>query len=610
MRCIRRAVVLTPCNALLVQHVAASDRMPTLINAERVDSSVYQESLLYKASHLATPLTDEEIKNKRYFRFPARSGDHYKEKGLTPDAKRLVAEAEEEYLSSLEALTSRPGGPMLAAEPRTEIDEEGNTIQVRRLAMPFGETYVPSTKERFSVRGQVGQLSNTRSDKWLDVRKDSDHSLLMSNKVDEVLDSKMLSTAKAEECTKLIGEVIRLKLSLRPSTWEGVFASWALDQTQPLLENYSKQRNQLQVTDTVDRQAIASNLNRYSDLMRSTYLYLRSTFTAPTPSIMEHVMRSLALSGRNDKRTFHFANRILLDADKYVCLPTRTTYASFFDVCNKCEKMDFAVSRYADALDRLHIEPDCGMATSLLKGLNENGLVEEAVAFLSRMERIDADILFINTSLETLLLSDDPRALFSVYDSISEANLIPSSETFALLLLACERIGDWGPTTRLLSDMQRFKVRGSSQCLNLFLKGLLQQKLRSYAEQLYVTMKTKGVEVWPSLEDAMSAKIRLIGASPQLSASERKQWLKANKRHSGGSAALTRNLVEGARRRIDGQQNEAAEALLHDERPNDWINESTVSDRRSDEVDVDLDEEEDISPPPLTRRVPSPQYNH
>jgi len=166
-------------------------------------------------------------------------------------------------------------------------------------------------------------------------------------------------------------------LPLHRKTWEQLFHIWSYAHSQPLVATYlaaqEAARHRLlpsnsephMATSTPDgNQSAALEQQRYFEFMKRAYFHMRATFTAPSAQIIEHMMTAIALQRGTSKDTLHFATRLLLDCDKFVTLPTRTTLAAYFDVCNMCQAMDLAVNRFADALDKLHLEPDTGMATA------------------------------------------------------------------------------------------------------------------------------------------------------------------------------------------------------------------------------------------------------
>ena len=435
--------------------------------------------------------------------FPVKSRLHHFDKGLDADALRFVAEAEEQYRISAEyALQRAPGGT--AAPEKVVIEgDDGQQVEVRRIAAPFGETYVPSSKEAYAHRGKVGELSVLRDEKWMipDERRDASRSF------EAELRRLVLETGephrcegKPEKCVRMMIIARERQLFLQPSTVEMVMQLWQqADEDQH------------------------SNALRYLVPMKDTYLYLRSTLASPTPMIIEIMMLMLSRTDIPNKSHASFAHLLLLDCDRYVCLPSRTTYAAYFDICNKNELMHFAVARYSDAIDKMHLEPDTGMVHGLLRGLNQNGLVEEAVAFLARVKEVQLDVDLLNSVLETLLMSSDPRACFSAFSAASSAPILPTAETFTLLLLACDRTADWRMIRTILSTMQRRRIQGTSTCLNLLLKGLLHERLDEYAHQLFRTMTCKGVKVWPALYDAMPDKVRQLADRQSQDTHQRKE---------------------------------------------------------------------------------------
>jgi hypothetical protein len=429
--------------------------------------------------------------------FPVKSRLHHFDKGLDPDATRFVAEAEEQYrLSSERVYRRQPGGTGATAEKRRVLDTGENgaveEVEVLRIAAPFGETYVPSGKEAYAFRGKVGELTAQRDDKWMAADERRDASMAFEAEVRRVLlEAGGLLQDKAEACVAIMIAARQKRLLLQPATVEMAMQVW--QQADGDQEGSSP---------------------RYLGPMKDAYMYLRGTLAAPTPFMIEALMLMLARSDTPSKRDASFAHFLLLDCDRYVSVASRTTYAAYFDICNKNELMHFAVARYVDAVDRLHLEPDTGMVQALLRGLNQNGLVEEAVAFLARIKEIPLDVHLLNSIMETLLVSADPRACFSAYEASRSAPIIPNAETFTLLLLAADRLADWSSVRSVLATMQRRRIKGSPTLLNLLVKGLLHERLDGFAHQLYRTMVSKNIQVWGQLEDAMPSHVRIAaGAS-------------------------------------------------------------------------------------------------
>lgn len=509
------------------------------------------------------------VKRETAFKFGQRRGQHNLEHGLTSEARRVAAEAEEGYRLTSDSLQQRPGGLTGGEEVKRIDPSTGEEVIYRRYAAPFGETFVPSTDARFAFRNQIGQLSNTTNkDSWQfpEHRDVFNPSLLAERRVRHLLEAGELPLSeKIDLLGSAMSDVFRKQLPLQPKVWTALFTVWGQAHAEPLVEAYSQK--QLQLTSSTMASLPKSTTSdpiapehvphggllastqslKCLDWMKEAYFHMRSGFTAPTPQIMESLMGALALSGATDQPTVHLAHRILLDADRYVTLPTRTTYAAYFDICNRCEIMHFAVKRFADAIDNLFIEPDAAMATALLRGLHENGLVEEAIAMLARMQRIDADVQFLNASMETLLLSQDARAVLASYEAVvkEKRSIVPSSDTFTLMLLACERLADWTPVRNILSEMQLHRVKGDAQCLNLLLKGLLLQKMNTFAHQLYLTMRLKRIDVWPAVEAVLPSTI--TNAVATLSRKSLKRLTKQRQFLRGNEPfALTKQVVADA----------------------------------------------------------------
>lgn len=253
-------------------------------------------------------------------------------------------------------------------------------------------------------------------------------------------------------------------------------------------------------TDTIEEQSVFP----YIDIMIALYEHSGKTFNAPSAAMMEGVMLAIRYTAGNRRhpRYFSIATRLFLQSDQWFLLPSRATYASYFDLCAVHGEMGMALRRLVDAKEKLFVAPSAAMCRAIIEGLITNAMVPEATAFASRISEVPLDIFLLDAILEAVVLSEDPMAAFSIYDSACGSGVIPSTDTFALLLAACERSSQWEFGARkVLHEMQRLKVRGDPFTLNLLLKGLLLAGLTQYAKQLYLAMCTKGVNVWPQLVD-------------------------------------------------------------------------------------------------------------
>ncbi|GET88112.1 hypothetical protein, conserved [Leishmania tarentolae] len=456
------------------------------------------------------------------FRFAIKDSDRgLLDHGVTPDAISFIAEAEEEYRASSAYLHYRPGGAGMP-ESETHVDEvTGQQVTTTRIAAPFGETYVPSNRERFAERQRVGELSRQRDlvDKPFMLDEHAQLNLRKERQLCDLLASPMPQLAKAEEVAHfLLHSVYAQNLSLQPRTCESVMLLYSHASFLRRLEGPTKQMEssahdaarlaaRSSGGDTAAMQLTPHDVP-FLDDMRRLYSHQKRCFISPTPLSLEHLMTALSIIAAPNTTVFHLANRLLLDADKFVLLPTRTTYTAYFIVCHVNNAMQFAMARYTDAVQALQLPVDAPMLTALLKGLNESGYVEEAVSLLSRMQYVTVSTPLLNASLETLLLSEQALSCFSLYDAMRGSSLKPNAETYTLLLLACEKSQQWGRVTAILADMQRRRVRGNGQTLNMLLKGLLQERLHSFAVQLYQTMLSKKVPLWPALESGVRPLLR------------------------------------------------------------------------------------------------------
>ncbi|CAD2215268.1 hypothetical protein, conserved [Angomonas deanei] len=454
--------------------------------------------------------TNERRENEKGFGYPVkRENIGLFDRGVSPEAKDFIATAEAEYKASSDYLHQVPNG---MPETTTYIDEETGLLTERTtITAPVGETYIPSSKERYALRGNGEELQYQREKvKRYLLDEQAQLNLKKERQLDELLTSPMKALEKANEVALLLEQFYTQKLSLQRKTAENVMLLFSQVSLQQRMAAAAQRSPQLEAHDQKDTppllQASCASIHDVPFLkeMRRLYQHLKVCFVAPTPLVIEHLMSTLAVVTNPDKNVFHLANRLYLDCDRFVVLPTRSTYAAFFDICRVNDAMKVAVARWVDATAHLYISTDADMLTTLLKGLNERGYVQEAVALLGNVKEVPVTTPLLNASLETLLLSTDPLACYSLYEGVvKDGSVVPDAETYTLLLLACEKSGLWENTKLVLADMQRRRIKGSSQTLNLLLKGLLTQNLNSYAVQLYRTMRKKKVPVWSSLDSAL-----------------------------------------------------------------------------------------------------------
>lgn len=443
--------------------------------------------------------------------------------GVNLEAKQFAAEAEHAYHQHWEELHATPGGPMeeeLMTEGTTTSDSDGGGIERRRrrLIMPFGETKVGAGEVSFTTRGLEGELAlkkkaalQNRGDgpahdemAQLNLKKERQLRFLLGSSELPLLD-------KAKEVSSLLLEFISHEMSLQPSTAEELAVLFSLASVEMRLQ-------------PTDGSAVALDMDSMPFLlpMRQLYAHMKSLRISPTPLLIEYFMVMLdavtveQTSQQQQHPVFQLAQRLMLDCDRFLLLPTHTALAAYIHICESFRCMQFAIAQVTHAVRRLHIPVDAGMAAALVRGFTHCGEVESAIAILSRLRRIPFTRELLNASLEALVLSRDPMAAFSLHDMLllsnpqSSLSVRPDTETYTLLLLACEQTGFWHPVLGIAKGMERHRVKGSPACLNLLLKGLLMNGMVSSAAALYSRMQEKKVGVNDTLKRSLTAAIKKL----------------------------------------------------------------------------------------------------
>ena len=259
----------------------------------------------------------------------------------------------------------------------------------------------------------------------------------------------------------------------------------------------------------------AARRHVYADALFDMYHAMKAGFTAPTPKILEYLMFSAAYELRtNPQRPVALlesrAHKLWLDADRFAVAATKYTYTHYFEVCAAANVMHIALARYVDAREKLGVQPDAAMCTTVIRGFVRNGQTEEAVAFVGAMYAVPVDASLLDAVLECLGASTDPLAAFSVYRAMV-GRVRPGRLTFHYLMRACAKAGDFRETPFVLREMVRRGVQGTHATLNLALKGLLLLRRDEMAETLYVRMKRREHAVWPELEGRVSEAARERG---------------------------------------------------------------------------------------------------
>lgn len=475
--------------------------------------------------------------------------------GVSLDAKSFAAEAEEAYRRSFEALHAPPGG-VVAEQVEAEYDEEtGELLKPSRTiyTAPFGETYVPSSKMGISFRGMEGelryqqqQMAQSRGQgpardeaSQLHLKKERELRFLLIAPVGK---NGMDLVTKAVYLRKLLAtDFYPNELPLQPETAEGIMAVFAQASVQQRLLG-TETEGRLEggsptPPNAVDAPPCSSPVKLqgskephttglpppspvpysfdtmpFLSAMRALYRHQKMRFVAPTAYMIELMMvlvssvkvPSSEING-SDSPSFHLAQRLLLDCDRYMVLPSRTALTAYLQICHHHNEHVCAAAQIRHIMKNLCISLDASMMAALIRGLTQGGLVEEALELLGRMQGIPVNLDLLHASLETVLLSGDPLACFSLYHSVlSKGNtqskqLRPNSDTFVLLLLACEKTGLWGSVGWIAREMQHRRIRGSPACLNLLLKGLMMEGKEAAAATLKSKMEQRRISVWPDL---------------------------------------------------------------------------------------------------------------
>jgi pentatricopeptide repeat protein len=436
-------------------------------------------------------------------------------KGLTPEALEFTAITDEEHAAGESSLGARPGRKVMIA--------------------PLLEKPVWSHQEHMSHTGREGEIREVHPLTSIEGDKQTDQRLRIENKVKRVMLSNLSRKQKADLLLEVSTDVQQQGLPLSAASFTDIFLTWAIASEEQ--EQAAIQQRLLPPGDSVeggkgDRLGAGEEnpgsdsslgagpfqlqLNggtvSYLEAMMNFYMYMRGTFTAPSAATLEYVMQTLSRVKEPNERIAHFAIRLIGDGDKFTVLPSTLTYAAFFRVCDVNGCMSLAVSKFSDAVKELHVIADTPMCEALLTGLNRHGMIEEAIAFIGRMKGVMLDTKLANAMMNTFLLSSDPQTVFSSYESTFRGGLLPDCSTYDILLLACERTGHWEESLYVLREMQRYGIKGSPATLNLLLKGLMKLKdKKEFVEQLYLSMKAKGIAVWPTLESHLPIRLQEQG---------------------------------------------------------------------------------------------------
>eukprot|EP00796_Vickermania_ingenoplastis_P012926 gene12926-8783_t len=450
--------------------------------------------------------------------------------GVSLEAKDFIAEAEEAYQRSWSALHSVPGGTQAECV-------EAETI----LTAPFGETMVPGTKVAYALRNMEVRCPEPAQERQLQALLEASAMPLLAKaeEVRQLLAAEYYPNGVALQRStgevvmtlffhaglrqRLTGESTQTAVPVLPG-WMGeqAAASFPAATSPPQLPPHPGATSSLSEVSGAAASSctpVSRDLHRvapqaytfenmpYLSAMRKLYTHQKQHYVAP-PLQMEQLMVTLsavpaaqqassnrdapqrdAVAGGGSRRwrrvsaageePFHLAQRLMIDAYRYVVLPSRTMLTAYIHVCRHHNRMAIALMEVRQALLNLSITLDASMAAASL----------------------------VNACLEALVLSPDPLAAFSTYEACfgrGGARLRPNAESFTLLLLAMDQTGYWGPVRWIAGEMKRYQVRGTPTCLNLLLKGLKEELNRNAAE-LHGVMRVKQVPVWPALEEGLSA---------------------------------------------------------------------------------------------------------
>jgi hypothetical protein len=419
---------------------------------------------------------------------PARpSGTDPHERGLSVEARRFVAETEAAYASA-----SPSGG------------ETESNVRMAPIADGPADRFDGSSE--FTRRGGTKQDQHRQRPRTVDLRAGEDdrsieplaeRSVALARRIDAITTSATLPLLEqGYALVDCLGDAVDGDLELPATACEAMIGVWFASLA-PNAEANNPESPRLG--------APIAEWPFFEVSMR-LYLRMRATFSAPTASVLENLTviaaTMTALHGPTE-RVLSFALQLMDDSDRCAVLPSRVQFSAFFDVCAAHRMMDVAIRRFAYAQDELYVLPDSNMCTSILRGLARNDLIDDAVAFLARVEKVPVDVSLLNTTLEVLSLSQEPLAAFAAYEAAVSGSqrVVPNTETFSHLLTACQRLEQWDRARFVLREMQVHRVRGDSRTLNLLLKGLVLADLLPLARVLLAAMRSKGVEVWPALAE-------------------------------------------------------------------------------------------------------------
>lgn len=259
------------------------------------------------------------------------------------------------------------------------------------------------------------------------------------------------------------------------------------------------------------------------DQLWSMYRYMIDSGTNPTTRIVQYMMGLLEhacfthAGGQRGSRSTRLlteakAHSLLMDLDRFHLEPSEYTINSYIGVCDACNVMHLAVSRFMDYQTRQERQATPGMYARLLTALVRRGHTEEAMSTVTTMQNVAMTTYLLNAVLQAARSSSNPMSCFSFYRALFlsksthkrrgqraplSPHLSPSLPTFSILLEVILAEECFEEIDFIISEMRYYGIKANGLVLNKFLIAM-RAAGRSNEEMsaLREAMRRKGVAIF------------------------------------------------------------------------------------------------------------------